>query len=449
MRRTSWPHLLGLVLVVSCWTTPPPVRGAEILIETTDEGDEPRPSSFFLPLFFQTETSDLGLGLSYNKCLFASTGNIFLAGYGTLNSSYGVLFNFAQFQLLNSRWFLNALGAVTWNTDQRFYGDLATPTGEIEGGTNDSDPEDYFRGEGSNSLVGLILSYTLPIGHGREQIVHRYQTESGLLVANPSGGNPWNPMRSGRTFLRLTPFYQLRTLGVTEDNIEQFPPILGISVGNTAKHRTNGIRLELEYDNRDYSLSPARGSLQRLELDRDFGWFDSSGSWTSTQGEYRKYLSLGSTKRLRQNVFALRAWTAYSKSMERVQFPEATVVVRSPPSNMGATLGGHDRLRGYPRGRFSDRAAVYYSGEWRLIPTWDPVGKTKIAQSMNWRWWQLVLIGEVGRVAPSWNLSLLHEDMKWSAGVGARLMLGARVFRFSLIGSDEAIQFWFVVGQSF
>ena len=135
--------------------------------------------------------------------------------------------------------------------------------------------------------------------------------------------------------------------------------------------------------------------------------------------------------------------------MERIESPEATVVVRSPPSNMGATLGGSERLRGYPMGRFSDRAAIYYSAEWRIIPAWDPIGKMKIVQPMDWRWWQFVLITEVGRVAPSWSFSTLHEDMKWSAGVGARLMLGERVFRFSLIGSDEAVQFWFVIGQSF
>lgn len=442
-------RILGLVFVVCCWVAPPPVGPAEVLIDGGDERNKTGPRSFFLPLLFRTETSDLGLGVSYNRGNSETPADIFIAGYGTFNSSYGLVIDFAQFRLAESRWFFDFRGAIGSNTDQRFYGDLLTQNGEIEGGTNDSDPEDFFGGEGWDGHADAVFSYTLPIGHARNQVVHRYETENGLLVANPSGGGRWNPRNSGRTVLTLTPFYQVRTLGVTEDNIEQFPPLLGLRVDDTVNHRTNGIRFGLEYDNRDYSPSSAHGSLQRLGLDRDFGWFDSIGSWTSMEGEYRKYLSLGSSKHLRQNVFAFRAWTAYSKSMERIQLPEFSVVVRSPPSNMGATLGGSDRLRGYPTGRFSDRAAIYYSAEWRLIPTWDPVGNLKIARPLGWRWWQFVLIAEIGRVAPTWQPSTLHEEMKWSTGVGARLMLGKRVFRLSLNGSREAVQVWFVTGQSF
>lgn len=449
MNRASRFRVLGLLLVGGAWVAPPQVGAAEVLIEGTDESNKHGPRHFFLPFLFRTETSDVALGVSYNRGKPETPAKLFVAGYGTFNSSYGLVLDLAQFQLAQCRWFFDFRGAIGWHTDQRFYGDLGTENGEIEGGTNESDPDDFFQGEGWTGHAEAVFSYTLPIGHGRSRGVHRYETEDGLLVADPSGGGRWNPRTGGRTFLTLTPFYQVRTLEITEDNIEQFPPLLGLRVGDIAMHKTNGIRLGLEYDNRDYLPSPARGSLQRLGLDRDFGWFDSTGSWTSMEGEYRKYLSLGSSKHVRQNVFAIRAWTAYSKSMERIQLPEFSFVVRSPPSNMGATLGGSSRLRAYATGRFSDRAAIYYSAEWRLIPRWDPLGHTKMAGALGWGWWQFVLIAEIGRVAPTWQLSTLHEEMKWSTGVGARLMLGKQIFRLSLNGSDEAVQAWFLTGQSF
>ena len=449
MNRAIRFRVCGLVFAVGCWIGPTPVGPAEVLVDGTDERDQTGQQSFFLPLLFRTETSDVGLGVSYYRGQSETPADLFIGGYGTFNSSCGLVLDLARLRLAESRWFLDLRGAIGWTTDQRFYGDLRTKNGEIEGGTNESDPDDFFQGEGWNGHADFVFRYTLPIGQARRLAVYRYETEDGLLVGNPSGAGRWNPRTGGRTFLTLTPFYQVRTLEVTEDNIERFSPLLGLRVGDTADHKTNGIRLGLEYDNRDYTPSPAHGSLQRLGLDRDFGWFDSTGSWTSMEGEYRKHLSLGRSQHLRQNVFALRAWTAYSKSMERIQSPELTVVVRSPPSNMGATLGGSDRLRGYPTGRFSDRAAIYYSAEWRLIPRWDPFGKMKIARPLGWRWWQFVLIAELGRVAPTWQLSTLHEQMKWSAGVGARLMLGKRVFRLSLNGSDEAVQVWFLTGQSF
>lgn len=443
-------RLLRIVsaLLLFLGITSQPATAAEVVVDRAD-GDEPGPSSFFLPLLFYTETSDAALGLSYNRSPASSAANLFMAAYGTTNSSYGVILDFDRLRLVKGRWFIDLYGLFSRATDQRFYGDLATPDGEVEAGTNESDPDSFFPGEGWNVLSEAVFNFTLPIGQARDRVVHEYETEDGLLIANPSGGARWNPRRSGRTFLTLAPFYQARTLEITQDNIEKFPPVFGLGIDDTAEHRTNGVRLALEYDNRDYSFSPAHGSLQRVGIDRDFGWFDSTNSWTSIEGEYRKYLSVGRSRHLRQNVFAFRAWTAYSKSMVRTRFPDYTVVTRSPPANMGATLGGPERLRGYPVGRFSDRAAIYYSLEWRVIPVWDPIGKTRIVRPMNWRWWQLVLITEVGRVAPSWTPSTLHEDMKWSAGVGARLMLGQRIFRFSLVASDEATQLWFLLGQSF
>jgi hypothetical protein len=42
-----------------------------------------------------------------------------------------------------------------------------------------------------------------------------------------------------------------------------------------------------------------------LKFQRDFGWFDSSNSWTVVDGELDKYFPLGSSDWFRQRVLAM------------------------------------------------------------------------------------------------------------------------------------------------
>ena len=65
------------------------------------------------------------------------------------------------------------------------------------------------------------------------------------------------------------------------------------------------------------------------------------------------------------------------------------------------------------------------------------------------QWWQLVAFGELGRVAPSWNLSTLHTDMKWDAGLGLRGMFGSGVARIDLAYGEEGMNMAAMFGQSF
>ena len=111
--------------------------------------------------------------------------------------------------------------------------------------------------------------------------------------------------------------------------------------------------------------------------------------------------------------------------------------------------GGVERLRGYPRGRFNDKAAIYYAAELRLIPNWDPFRNWPVIRYWPWRWWQVVGFAEAGRVAPSWSFGDLHDDLKWSAGVGIRAMIGAGIIRLDFATSDESAQFWVMANQAF
>jgi len=190
--------------------------------------------------------------------------------------------------------------------------------------------------------------------------------------------------------------------------------------------------------------------LSQFRVTRDFGWFDSSNSWTGLEVSFSKYWDLGDTERFAQRVFAATAWTAYVPSWEtELVTPDFVRIRHRPPSNRGATLGGVERLRGYPRGRFNDKAAIYYGAELRLIPRWDPFRTWPFIRNWPWRWWQIVGFAEVGRVAPSWHIGDLHEDLKWSAGAGLRFMIGGGILRLDFATSEENTQWWVMARQAF
>ena len=78
-------------------------------------------------------------------------------------------------------------------------------------------------------------------------------------------------------------------------------------------------------------------------------------------------------------------------------------------------------MRGFPSQRFDDKAAVYYAAELRLIPHYNPFNNwPRVQKYAGIKWLQFAPFLKIGRVAPKWNFSRLHLDMKWDAGLGVR-----------------------------
>jgi hypothetical protein len=67
----------------------------------------------------------------------------------------------------------------------------------------------------------------------------------------------------------------------------------------------------------------------------------------------------------------------------------------------------------------------------------------------GWPGLQFVPFVEVGRVAPDWNIEDLHEDMKWSAGLGGRFWANCLVARIDSAASDEGFEVQLMVAQPF
>ncbi len=299
-------------------------------------------------------------------------------------------------------------------------------------GSNDSSENDFINGDGWDNFARLRFQYLLPIGDGRDEIVRTVEIDRGLLRDDAAPNLALTPWRSGRSYLQFRPFY--RSQEIDGDDI-------------FGELGTNGIDVSFYWDNRDFIPSPERGQSLLLEFSRDFGWFNSSNSWTALQGEYDQYFSFGANSRFRQRVLAFDIWTAYSPTWRETSSGD---IENGPPPYAGATLGGLWRLRGFPSERFSDKAAIYYAAELRLIPEWNPFTKMPTLQKqLGVQWLQFVPFVEIGRVAPKWDVEELHSDMKWSAGLGIRAWAKGIVVRVDTAASDEGVGVMMMVSQPF
>ncbi len=166
-------------------------------------------------------------------------------------------------------------------------------------------------------------------------------------------------------------------------------------------------------------------------------------------GETNKYFDLGSSETARQRVLALSFWTTDCLTWNSSHTENGEEVFHRPPTYKGATLGGLWRLRGYPSTRFNDRSAIYYGIEYRHTLNWNPLHSITLNGRLDVDWFQLVGFSEIGRVAPTWSLSGLHKDMKWSLGAGVRTMVNNLIIRADLAASEEDAILQLFIGQPF
>ncbi len=331
------------------------------------------------------------------------------------------------------RLFLDATFQAGYFQDNDIYVNGNRDFPDERAGSNDSDEDNFVTSDGGwDNFFRLRFKYLLPMGHGRDTIISTQVVDQGMLVKGATGGETWNPLKSGLTYLEMQPFYRLQQ--VDSDDVRE-------------DVKTNGLEVSLFRDNRDFRFNPSTGSAVRLSWTRDFGMLNSSNSWTVVDTEVDKYFSLGESDWFRQRVLAFNFWTAYSPTWDEQDNGD---IDNGPPTYAGATLGGLWRMRGYPSQRFSDKAAIYYAAEYRMIPRWNPFENwDRVQKYVGVQWLQFVPFVEVGRVAPDWGVNRLHEDVKWDAGLGVRLWAKGIVIRIDSAVSDEGVGVQMMVAQPF
>lgn len=112
------------------------------------------------------------------------------------------------------------------------------------------------------------------------------------------------------------------------------------------------------------------------------------------------------------------------------------------------SLGGTQRLRAYPQGRFYDKYSAFVGFEyrWYFKQHWKPFDKY-LWRGVN-TGMQLAFFQEYGQVSEK-NDHTLYEDMKSSTGVGLRILFNTMVVRLDIATGKEGEQVTFFYGYSF
>lgn len=400
------------------------------------EDAERKPHLRIIPFAFYNDSTDLAASVAvvaagYYQPQLAIVGNAFTSANG---SSSGFLL--AKDLQLHNRLFLDTKLAASDFGEIDSYQNGNPDFPNERAGSNDSHKDNFINTGGTDNFYRLNFRYVLPTGDGAKGPIHKYVVDrQGLLVPGyESGGREWNPFTSGRMIAESEFFYRKQSL----DNLSaRFDP------------ETLGVTFAFEYDNTDFYNNPANGSRQRITISRDWGSLDDTAPWTSVDFKASKYFNFSGTKDVLQRVLALNMWWIDSPTWDSSSTINGSEVFHRPPLFAGATLGGIDRLKGYSSNRFHDRSAVFYAVEYRQMHKHNPFKSIPYINKLNLPWWQWVAFAEVGRVHNERDLSELHDDMKWDAGVGFRLNVEGVVVRVDVARGEEDTEVQMFIGHSF
>jgi len=392
-----------------------------VVRELGKENDEP--SRFFVPYGFSSEAMGLVAGVAGGISGLPQAQNSFFTT--ALVSTEGAaavyaFFNDYQFSRV-PRLFLDAAVGLGDFPQQRTYLDTSPPVNKPPAGSNDSSADDFFRSDGFSNWIELDFKYVLDIGHGRYTPINTYTLSNGLLVGGASGGDVFNPFKSGRSYVQAKLFHQDR-------DFDEADPSTVL--------KTSGIGFSFKYDNTDFQVNPSTGNVFEIEIKHDPGSYDRE-SWTVGELEFSQYFKLTPGAKVEQSVIAFDFWTAHTFSDD------------DPPFYMRPKLGGLYRLRAYPIERFHDNSAIYYSAEYRIIPESDILRSLSFLDFADLQWWSLAAFVEYGRVAPQWDLKELHKSMKNDFGLSMRVMAAQDIARLDLVWSTDDTAVWLMYGHPF
>lgn len=311
-------------------------------------------------------------------------------------------------------------------------------------GSHKSKEENKLVTSGQNDYFTLTFSYVFPWGEGVDNPEGVYDVKDGFAIGREKFGNGM-PFETGRTEVGMKAFYE-------HQGIENWNTTLPWqSFTEKPEWNDSGLRFYLLHDNTDYRVNPSRGYSFQLQYSRDFGWGESLQSWDNIEFRFSKYFEMDTFNFTQQNVIALNFWTAYSPGWEKENEILPGIDAHRPPSWEGPSLGGYYRMRGYESYRFSDKAAVYATAEYRMTLDWNPFKKYGLLKEwtpVTIDWLQLVGFVEAGRVNEAYDSDLLC-DLKYDAGLSLRFFSQEMPIRLDVAYGDEGTNLWFMVNHPF
>lgn len=423
-------------LVAALLLFPSLVRAQEILLR---EGQaEPAQGTFVVPFVFSSSSSGASAGVSVaNRGWLQPQASVIATAVGSVS---GTAYGFLALRNLEvaalDRVFINGQLNLGTFSEIDIYQDGNPAFAGETAGRHGSDADNFITGDGTDVKAWTSFNLVLPIGAGVAGSKSRLTLRDGL-VTDGRDTSFWNPLRGGYTLVGVKPFYRSQDIDTDE--------------AGARESTTSGSEFLLHHQNTDFSENPSRGSVQQLRYTRDWGELDSTAPWETVDFLAAKYIPLGAGARSRQRVLALNLWWLDTPSWDDTGTEDGAAVAHRPPAYAGASLGGMERMKGYPEGRFHDRSAAYYTAEYRHIPDWNPLRDIGWMNRLNIRvdWLQLVAGVEAGRVAGEFDFGELHRDMNVSGLLGLRAMVNHLVVRADMGVSDEGVQVQMTIDQPF
>lgn len=437
VRIRLWLRAKGLgFCVLGGWVLATgPLCAQEIVLREGE--DEPKGGMFAVPFAFQNDTTGPAIGAAVaGRGWPQDTSLTYLTVVQAFNPTTYLYGRCTDLEVPGTeRFFADLKFAVGRYSQINSYADGNPHFKNEIAGNNRSSAENYIEGSGEDNTMRLELQYVAPWGYGANHVKSKVWLRDGILARGGREPTFWNPLETGTTTFQLTPFYRKQDVNSVERGDET--------------QTTTGLDLAVKYDNTDFSENPSRGSMQQLRVTRDAGWLDSTAPWTTVDFEWAKYFDLGPGGGARQRVFAFDFWIIDTPSWGDVVAPDTAA--HHPPFYAGATLGGLDRLRGFPQNRFHDRSAVCYTAEYRHTLDWNPLAGNSLLKFFRIRvdWLQLVGFAEIGRVSDEFDIGTLHSDMKTDGGVGLRAFANNLVIRADYAVSEEGAIVQMIVSHPF
>ncbi|MGR5559693.1 BamA/TamA family outer membrane protein [Vibrio fortis] len=382
--------------------------------QASDKPEKEPKDSAFVPFYFNTETMGNTFGVAgVAKGVGQPQAALFSTALYSDKDSYVVFLSAFNYALSQNLLFSTQMYQARFNDNPYYLGDQ---------GSNDSSDLDKTIADGHEQNYQAEFKYLLPWGNVAEHgLLGAFQPIKDVSFASP--------LESGVSSIIFTPFYTSREL----KDLNQ-------------AEKATGFSLSFDWDNRDSTRNPTKGSHSLLKLTTGADDWSESDPWFKWTFQNSQYYALGPLGDwFDQQVLAFDFYTADTPTWNNCSGQECA----RPPETEQARLGGLYRLRGYTGGRFHGRSAVHYSAEYRVLPEWQPLEDIPLINYYDLPWWQWVAFAEVGRVADEYDVKTLHSDMKWSLGGAVRFQVEGIVVRAELARGGDEGTFRVMINQPF
>ncbi len=361
-----------------------------------------------------------------SSIMYGSEEDVVTNGVDTKENFSGAFLSFSNLKIpYTDRLFFSFWGLNKSTPKGRYYKD----------GSMNSQEKNVLISSGEVNYLSTKLRYVLPIGDGLENPNGRFNLKDGFALGREGKGNG-EVFTTGETTLGIESFY----ISQEYDNWRELQ-----------EWKSSGFRVFMEHDNTDFKVNPSRGYSFLLKYSNDSGSGDNLQSWDFLEFKYNKYFELDNFSFSKQDILAFSTWTGYSFSWDNDSEIMPYVASNRPPLDEGGRLGGMFKMRGYDSNRFSGKAVLYGTAEYRSTLKYNPFQSEKFLKDNSpiaIDWFQIVGFVEAGAVSDDYDANLI-SDMKFDVGLSLRVMAAELPVRFDVAYGDEGVNMWVMIKHPF